>query len=105
VLLKLNLTLKYLHPLETVSLKRLLITIRQVNPLYLAVGVTLTASNAFMLPVSTPSNAIVYTAGGIRYKPYTTLIKKKTKLSSYSISGNSDGIRCKVIYEEGLPNI
>jgi hypothetical protein len=54
-----------------------------VNPLYLAVGVTLTASNAFMLPVSTPSNAIVYTAGGIRYKPYTTLIKKKTKLSSY----------------------
>ncbi len=39
-----------------------------MNPLYLAVGVTLTASNAFMLPVSTPSNAIVYTAGGIRYR-------------------------------------
>ncbi len=34
-----------------------------------------------------------------------TLIKKKTKFSSYSISGNSDGIRCKVIYEEGLPDI
>jgi len=38
----------------------------QVNPLYFALGVTLTASNAFMLPVSTPCNAIVYTAGGIR---------------------------------------
>ncbi len=46
--------------------------LRQVNPLYLAVGVTLTASNAFMLPVSTPSNAIVYTAGGIRYRVYLT---------------------------------
>ena len=38
-----------------------------MNPLYLALGVTLTASNAFMLPVSTPCNAIIYSAGGIRY--------------------------------------
>ena len=34
-----------------------------INPLYLALGVTLTASHAFMLPVSTPCNAIIYTAG------------------------------------------
>ncbi len=35
---------------------------------------------------------------------YSTLIKKKTKFSSY-IQGNSDGIGCKVIYEEGAPII
>lgn len=33
------------------------------NPLYLALGVTITASYAFMLPVGTPYNAIVYDAG------------------------------------------
>ncbi len=33
----------------------------------------------------------------------SALIKKETKFSSYI--GNSDGIGCKVIYEEGLPNI
>ncbi len=32
-----------------------------------------------------------------------TLIKKKTKFSHKN--RNSDGIGCKVIYEEGLPNI
>ena len=55
-----------------------------VNPLYLALGhvtsynlsafsriviikgVTLTASHAFMLPVSTPCNAIVFNAGKVR---------------------------------------
>jgi len=35
-----------------------------LNPIYLALGTTLTASHAFMLPVSTPPNAIVFTAGG-----------------------------------------
>lgn len=35
-----------------------------LHPVYLALGVTLTASHAFMLPVSTPCNAIVFTAGG-----------------------------------------
>ena len=35
------------------------------NPLYLALGVTVTASYAFMLPVGTPYNAIVYTAGQV----------------------------------------
>jgi hypothetical protein len=33
----------------------------------------------------------------------TTLMKKKTEFPH--ILGNSDGIGCKVIYEEGLPNI
>ena len=36
-----------------------------INPVYLSLGVTLTASHSFMLPVSTPPNAIVYTAGRI----------------------------------------
>jgi len=40
----------------------------QINPAYLALGVTLTASHAFMLPVSTPPNAIVFTAGGLSIK-------------------------------------
>ncbi len=31
--------------------------------------------------------------------------KKENKFSSYTVKGNSDGIWCKVIYEEGLPNI
>jgi len=39
-----------------------------INPAYLALGVTLTASHAFMLPVSTPPNAIVFTAGGLKIK-------------------------------------
>ncbi len=34
--------------------------------------------------------------------PYTA---KKRKLNFPHIQGNSDGIRCKVKYEEGLPNI
>ncbi len=51
-----------------------------MNPLYLAVGVTLTASNAFMLPVSTPSNAIVYTAGGIRYRGIGRPVQKSSLL-------------------------
>eukprot|EP01051_Picozoa_sp_SAG22_P010908 SAG22_NODE_1012_length_6040_cov_4.791449_2_plen_196_part_00 len=38
----------------------------RLNPLYLALGVTLAASQSFMLPVSTPPNAIVFTAGGLR---------------------------------------
>eukprot|EP01052_Picozoa_sp_SAG31_P012972 SAG31_NODE_770_length_12217_cov_2.855174_8_plen_634_part_00 len=37
----------------------------RVNPIYLALGVTFTASQSFMLPVSTPPNAIVFTAGGL----------------------------------------
>jgi len=38
----------------------------------------------------------------ITVKQYT-LIEKKTKFPH--ILGNSDGIGCKVIYEEGLPNM
>merc|ERR1712215_156322 len=40
----------------------------KINPVYLALGVTLTTSHAFMLPVSTPPNAIVFTAGGLNIK-------------------------------------
>ena len=40
----------------------------QFNPVYLSLGVTLTASHSFMLPVSTPPNAIVYTAGNLAIK-------------------------------------
>ena len=39
-----------------------------INPVYLSLGVTLTASYSFMLPVSTPPNAIVYTAGRLAIK-------------------------------------
>jgi len=39
-----------------------------LHPVYLALGVTLTASHAFMLPVSTPCNAIVFNAGGFTIK-------------------------------------
>ncbi len=34
-----------------------------------------------------------------------SLIKKKTKFSSYTVLENSDGIGCIVIYEEGIPNV
>lgn len=39
-----------------------------INPIYLMMGATMAASNAFMLPVSTPPNAIVFAAGHIRVK-------------------------------------
>jgi hypothetical protein len=45
-----------------------------------------------------------YLSIGLPYIDLRPLIKKrKQKFSSYII--NSDGIGCKVIYEEGLPNI
>ena len=38
----------------------------QINPLYLAIPVTLASSCAFMMPISTPPNAVVFSSGYIR---------------------------------------
>jgi sodium-dependent dicarboxylate transporter 2/3/5 len=38
----------------------------EVNPLYLAIPVTLASSCAFMMPISTPPNAVVFSSGYIR---------------------------------------
>ncbi len=43
-----------------------------MSPVPVAVGVALSASLGFMLPVSTPPNAIVYASG---YIPITKMIK------------------------------
>ncbi len=37
-----------------------------VNPLYFVLGITVCASYAFMLPVATPPNAIVFSSGLLR---------------------------------------
>ena len=47
----------FLLPLQSRSLN--------LNPLYLMIPATLSCSYAFMLPVATPPNAIVYTASGM----------------------------------------
>ena len=39
-----------------------------VNPMYLSLPVTLAASYAFMMPISTPPNAIVFSSGMIKIK-------------------------------------
>jgi sodium-dependent dicarboxylate transporter 2/3/5 len=39
-----------------------------LNPMYLSLPVTLAASYAFMMPISTPPNAIVFSSGMIQMK-------------------------------------
>ena len=41
-------------------------TLADVHPYYLLVGATLAASCAFMLPVATPPNAVVFGSGYLR---------------------------------------
>ncbi|OEK06419.1 SLC13 family permease [Roseivirga misakiensis] len=40
----------------------------KINPMYLTMPVTLAASYAFMMPISTPPNAIVFSSGMVRIK-------------------------------------
>jgi sodium-dependent dicarboxylate transporter 2/3/5 len=42
------------------------------NPIPVAIGIALSSSLGFMMPVSTPPNAIVYSSG---YVPITKMIK------------------------------
>ena len=53
------------------------------NPVPIAVGVALSASLGFMLPVSTPPNAIVYASG---YVPITKMIKTGVIIDFFGIA-------------------
>lgn len=44
------------------------------SPIHVAVGIALASSLGFMMPVSTPPNAIVYASG---YVPITKMIKSE----------------------------
>jgi sodium-dependent dicarboxylate transporter 2/3/5 len=52
-----------------------------ISPVQPALGATLGASMAFMMPISTPPNAIVYSSG---YVPITTMIKHGIALDIFS---------------------
>jgi sodium-dependent dicarboxylate transporter 2/3/5 len=53
-----------------------------INPIYLAAPVTMAASCAFMMPISTPPNAVVFSSGFIRMKD---MIKAGVVLNIISI--------------------
>jgi sodium-dependent dicarboxylate transporter 2/3/5 len=54
-----------------------------INPLGPALGATLGASMAFMLPISTPPNAIVYSSG---YVPITSMIRHGLALDVFAFA-------------------
>jgi sodium-dependent dicarboxylate transporter 2/3/5 len=54
-----------------------------VRPLEPALGATIGASMAFMLPISTPPNAIVYSSG---YVPITTMIRHGLALDLFAFA-------------------
>jgi len=53
-----------------------------INPVYLAMPVTFAASCAFMMPISTPPNAILFASGYIRMKE---MIKTGLLLNLFSL--------------------
>jgi di/tricarboxylate transporter len=63
----------------------------EINPLYLMMPVTISASFSYILPVSTPPNAIVYATGDI------TMIDMASTLVYFKCTGS--GVRCEEVVD------